>query len=84
MKDKRNFFKRFCEFQKERFQIEILIFTTTAVVLSSVAVSLPEGKFIFNFLTEIFVSIVTLLLFMFHIRVLDEYKDYDFDSKYHK
>ena len=84
MKDKRNFFKRLYEFQNERFQAGVLIFTTSAVVLSSVAVSLPIGETISNFLPEILISIFTLLLFMFHIRVLDEHKDYDFDSKYHK
>ena len=84
MKDNRNFFKRFYEFQKERLQLEVLIFTTSAVVLSSVAVSLPLGENIFNYWKEIIVSFVTLLLFMFHIRVLDEHKDYEFDTKYHK
>ena len=84
MKDKRNFFKRFYEFQKERLQLEVLIFTTSAVVLSSVAVSLPSGENISNYLIEIIVSIITLLLFMFHIRVLDEHKDYHFDSRYHQ
>jgi len=84
MKDKRNFFRRLYEFQKERLQLEVLIFTTSAVVLSSVAVSLPLGENIFNYLTEIIISFITLLLFMFHIRVLDEHKDYNFDSKYHK
>jgi len=84
MKDNRNFFKRFYEFQKERLQLEVLIFTTSAVVLSSIAVSLPFGENIFNYWKEIIVSFVTLLLFMFHIRVLDEHKDYEFDTKYHK
>jgi len=84
MKDNRNFLKRFIEFQNERLQIGILMFTTTAVVLSSVAVSLPKGEMIFNFIPEIITSIITLLLFMFHIRVLDEHKDYEFDSKFHK
>ena len=84
MKNKQIFFKRFYEFQKERLQLEVLIFTTSAVVLSSIAVSLPLGENIFSFWKEIIVSFVTLLLFMFHIRVLDEHKDYEFDSKYHK
>ena len=83
MKDKRNFFKRFYEFQKERLQLEVLIFTTSAVVLSSVAVSLPPGGNLLSYWKEIIVSFITLLLFMFHIRVLDEHKDYYFDSKYH-
>jgi 4-hydroxybenzoate polyprenyltransferase len=84
MKDNRSLLKRFSEFQDERLQLGILIFTTTSVVLSSAAVSLPPSESIYNFSTEIIISIITLLLFMFHIRVLDEHKDYDFDSKYHK
>lgn len=84
MKDNRNFFRRFYEFQNERLQLGVLIFTTTAVVLSSVAVSIPPGETLSNFILEIIVSIITLLLFMFHIRVLDEHKDYEFDSKFHK
>lgn len=84
MKDRRSLAKRFYEFQNERLQAGILIFTTSAVVLSSVAVSLPLGGSISNFYWEIFVSIFTLLLFMFHIRVLDEHKDYEFDSEHHK
>lgn len=83
MKDNRNFFKRFYEFQKERLQLEVLIFTTSAVVLSSVAVALPVGDKMLNYWVEIIISFFTLLLFIFHIRVLDEHKDYYFDSRYH-
>ena len=49
MKDKRSFIKRFIEFQNERLQLGVLIFTTAAVVLSSVAVSLPVGDIVSNY-----------------------------------
>jgi len=84
MKDKRSFIKRFIEFQNERLQLGVLIFTTAAVVLSSVAVSLPVGDIVSNYYAEILISIFTLLVFMFHIRVLDEHKDFEFDSEHHK
>ena len=79
-----NLLKRFNIYQKERFQIAILIFTTISVVLSSAAVVLKPGDIISKHWIEIIIGLITSLLFMFHIRVLDEYKDYDFDSRYHK
>lgn len=84
MKDKRSLIKRFIEFQNERLQLGVLIFTTAAVVLSSVAVSLPESSVASNYYSEILISIFTLLVFMFHVRVLDEHKDYEFDAEHHK
>ena len=79
-----NLLKRFNIYQKERFQIAILLFTTISVVLSSAAVVLKPEEAIFNHWIEIIIGLITSLLFMFHIRVLDEHKDYDFDLKYHK
>ena len=79
-----NLLKRFNIYQKERFQIAILIFTTISVVLSSAAVVLEPGEVLSNHTVRIFIALITSLLFMFHIRVLDEYKDYNFDTTYHK
>ncbi|MAG47164.1 hypothetical protein CL617_01040 [archaeon] len=80
---KMNLLKRFNIYQKERFQISILVFTTISVVLSSAAVVLGPGDVLSNHILGIFIALITSLLFMFHIRVLDEHKDYDFDTKYH-
>ena len=79
-----NLLKRFNIYQKERFQIAILVFTTISVVLSSAAVVLGPGEVLSNHAVGIFIALLTSLLFMFHIRVLDEHKDYNFDSTYHK
>lgn len=79
----KNLIKRFNLYQKERFPLAVLIFTTAAVILSSAAVAIPKGTNVFNNLSILIVSFITLILFMFHIRVLDEYKDYRFDSEFH-
>ena len=78
-----NLLHRFNIYQKERFPITILIFTTIAVVLSSLAVVISPQDKISNYFLEIIISSITLILFLFHIRVIDEYRDFKFDSKYH-
>lgn len=84
MKDnEKGIIKRLNIYQKERFPILVLLFTTTSVILSSTAVSIPLKDNPLNYLNGMIVAFVTLILFMFHIRVLDEYRDYKFDSKYH-
>ena len=79
----KNLLQRFNIYQKERFPIAILIFTTLAVVLSSAAVVIPTEDKISNYVLEIIISSITLILFLFHVRVIDEYRDFGFDSKYH-
>ena len=79
----KNLLHRFNIYQKERFPIAILIFTTLAVVLSSAAVVIPTEDKISNYVLEIIISSITLILFLFHVRVIDEYRDFGFDSKYH-
>ena len=81
--ENKNIISRFNLYQKERFPLAVLIFTTASVVLSSAAVAIPKGNGVFDNLDILIVSFITLILFMFHIRVLDEYKDYRFDSEYH-
>jgi len=83
MLDNRNFILRFGVYLNERLQVGVLIFTTLAVVLSSFAVALSNASIIQDYLFEAGIAFITLVLFMFHIRVLDEYKDYHFDLKYH-
>ena len=83
MKNK-NFFFRFYKYQKERFPFVVLIFTTLSVVLSSVAVVAVSNAKLSDYNLEIFIGTVTCLLFMFNIRVFDDFKDNKFDNKYHK
>jgi len=79
-----NILKRFYIYQKERFPIAILTFTTLAVVLSSVAVISKNHMPISSYLKEIVLAFIAGMIFMYHIRVLDERKDLNFDTKYHK
>lgn len=73
-----NVLKRFYIYQNERFPIAILTFTTLAVVLSSAAIlsyRIEIHQFVLNFFA--------CLAFLYHIRVIDEHRDYDHDVKYH-
>jgi 4-hydroxybenzoate polyprenyltransferase len=78
-----SFFKSFYNYQKERFPIFVLSLTTIAVILSSAAIVIEYGEPISKYLKQIIISFITVLLFTFHIRVIDDYKDYLFDLKYH-
>ena len=79
----KNLIYRFNVFQKERFPFAILVFTTLAVVLSSLIINIPAKDTISKHWVEVLIGTITCLLFMFHIRVLDEYKDLEFDGQYH-
>lgn len=69
----------FINYIKQRFPAHLLILLTTVVALS--VQSVLVGKYsLMN--TIIFSSI--FLLFLLHLRFLDEIKDHDFDSKHHK
>jgi len=73
-----NLLKRFNTYQKERFPLVILVATTTAVVLSSNAVTLSSLSPV-SFLAAFFAG----LLYLFHIRVIDEIRDNQHDNTYH-
>ncbi|MDO8459797.1 MAG: hypothetical protein Q7S74_01685 [Nanoarchaeota archaeon] len=75
--------KRLWEYQKERFPVLFILISGTAVVLSSAAVSIGASESILNIPLKILFAIIVSFLFMLHIRVIDEYRDYLFDSKYH-
>ncbi|HTE49085.1 MAG TPA: hypothetical protein VK675_04215 [Candidatus Paceibacterota bacterium] len=73
-----NLLKRFDIYQKERFPLIILIFTTGAVVLSSNSVTLsPLTGYTF------LAGLTAGVLFIFHIRVVDEVRDSLHDRTYH-
>jgi 4-hydroxybenzoate polyprenyltransferase len=75
---------RLYTYQKERFPLQVLIFTTLAVVLSSLAVISISSPAISNYTLEIILSFAAGLIFMFNVRVLDEIKDLHFDNEHHK
>lgn len=82
MKNK-NLLYRFNEYQKERFPFAVLIFTTLSVVLSSAAV-VDNNLSLVSQWKNIVVGTITCLLFLFNIRVFDDFKDENFDDEFHK
>ena len=74
-----NLIKRFNIYQKERFPLSILIFTTGTIILSSYGIIMQELNLI-KFLMLLFIS----LSYLFHIRVNDDIRDFKDDSKFHK
>jgi 4-hydroxybenzoate polyprenyltransferase len=81
--DRQAGFSRFCTYQKERFPIFghgplILSFSFCAVSLSS----LLRGNRSVPPLTELAVAFVTSFIFFLQLRIADEFKDFEEDSKY--
>ncbi len=70
--------KRFYLYQEERFPLKILAFTTSAVVLSSAAILSYEAS-----LTRMLSALLACLCYLFHVRVIDESRDYQHDATYH-
>lgn len=73
-----NLLSRFYKYQDERFPLKYLGFTTMAVVLSSAAVLSYEVSTV-----QILSNYLGCVFFLFHIRVIDESRDYEHDKKYH-
>jgi 4-hydroxybenzoate polyprenyltransferase len=80
----RNLLSRFNEYQKERFPFAVLTFTTLSVVLSSAAVAVTTDIPLSSLKIQIIIGTLTCLLFMFNIRVFDDFKDKSFDNQFHK
>jgi 4-hydroxybenzoate polyprenyltransferase len=80
---KNNFLFKLYSYQKERFPLAVLLFTTLAVVLSSLAVSISPGIALGELLYKSIFPLIAGIIFMFNIRVLDELKDLEFDNKNH-
>ncbi|MBI4649243.1 MAG: hypothetical protein HY738_22265 [Bacteroidia bacterium] len=76
---KENFIKRFYIYQDERFPLKILFFTTLSVILSSASILSYQVS-----ATRMSLVFISILLYLFHIRVVDEKRDFSHDSLYHK
>ena len=61
-----------------RFPILLLIFTTLSIIISVFSIF----WIIYNF-TNILLYLFTGLIFLFHIRVIDDYRDFEHDTKYY-
>ena len=73
-----NIIKSLYLFQKERFPLQILLFTTLSSVLASVAV-IDNSVNPFQIVS----AFVITMLFLFHIRVIDESRDFKNDATLH-
>ena len=73
-----NLLRRFYIYQDERFPLKYLAFTTFAVVISSAAILSFDVS-----ITKILASYFSGLFFIFHIRVIDESRDFKHDVKFH-
>lgn len=66
-------------YQKERFPVVFVFLTTLAVVLSSFAVTNTPLHFL-----NIFFALLAAFIYILHIRIVDEIRDYQHDLEYHK
>lgn len=73
-----NLLKRFYIYQDERFPLKILFFTTIAVILSSAAILSYNVDFL-----QLTLAFISCIAYLFHIRVIDESRDYTHDLKFH-
>ena len=73
-----NLIKKLYKYQKERFPLQILIFTTISSVLASYAVAGENAG-----IKEIILVFFAALFFIFHIRVIDESRDTEYDKKFY-
>jgi hypothetical protein len=74
-----SFLHRFYKYQDERFPVKVLFFTTWAVVLSSAAILGYHTSFF-----QMLMAFTACLFFLYHIRVIDEHRDFEHDEAYHK
>lgn len=73
-----NIISKLYKYQKERFPLQILIFTTISSVLASYAVAGENAG-----IKEIILVFFAGLFFIFHIRVIDESRDAEYDKKFY-
>ncbi len=78
-----NIIVRLNRYQKERFPLLILFFTTGIIFLSSYALLFITKPTLNDWILLILGNIIALI-FLFHIRVLDEKRDFLDDNKWHK
>ncbi len=78
-----DFLIRFLAYQKERFPLLVLLFTTLAVVLSSYAI-ISFFTIVSNGSLKIIMAIFAVLIYLFHIRVIDECRDLGHDNQHHQ
>ncbi|MBN2893311.1 MAG: hypothetical protein JXL97_15675 [Bacteroidales bacterium] len=73
-----NLLSKLYKYQKERFPLQILIFTTISSVLASATVTNSKSD-----IKEIILVFLSAIFFLFHVRVIDESRDAEYDKKFY-
>jgi len=76
-------FLDFLAYQKERFPLVVLVPTTLSVVLSSYVIA-STLTVVMGAAWKISLGLVAALAYLFHMRAIDEYRDFDHDARYHR
>lgn len=71
--------KNFYSYQKERFPIVILGLSFLPAILSSGAVVATQIEIKF-----VLIALVVSIAYLLHVRIIDEFRDYEHDLKHHK
>ena len=71
---------KFYLYQEERFPIVFLVLSIFPVILSSAAIVMQDRP---NLL-QLLLAFIASLSYFFHIRVIDDYRDFQHDNLYHK
>src|SRR5256885_1048296 len=74
-----NFLKRFYQYQNQRFPVFLLLLTFLPAILSSAAVTIGRTSSI-----QVIGLISASILYLLHIRVTDEIRDFAHDKKHHQ
>lgn len=71
--------KNFYSYQKERFPIVVLALSFLPAILSSSAVTAVQLSPVF-----VLVALLVSVSYLLHVRIIDEFRDYEHDLKHHK
>ena len=71
--------KSFYLYQKERFPVTVLGLSFLPAILSSGAVVAAQVEFKF-----VLISLTVSIAYLLHVRIIDEFRDYEHDLKHHK
>ena len=74
-----NILIKFYNYQKVRFPIVILSLSLLPAILSSIAVVEANPSII-----KILIAFIALLIYLLHIRIIDEQRDFEHDNTHHK
>ena len=83
MARRRNVLFTFLAYQAERFPLAVLVPTTLSVVLSSYVIA-STLTVVTQAPLKILLGVVAALAYLFHMRAVDEGRDFDHDTRHHR